>query len=66
MNILMSREVRQKIKIDWRGAACSAVIYVALAVILILAIPAMISFACIWVVWTTTDKLIIFLERSKR
>ena len=66
MNILMSREVRQKSKVDWRGAACSAVIYVALAVILILAIPAMISFACIWVIWTMTDKLIIFLERSRR
>lgn len=66
MNTLMSREVRQKSKVDWRGAVCSAVLYVALAIILILAIPAGISFVCISAVWAVADRLISALEKRHR
>lgn len=64
--MLMSRGVQRKSKVDWREVACSTVLYTALAIILILAIPAVISFACIAAVWTVADKMISALEKKCR
>lgn len=66
MNTLMSREVQKKSKVDWRKLACSTVLYTALAIILILAIPAAISFACIAAVWKAADSMISAFEKKFR
>ena len=66
MNTLMSREVRRKSKIiDWRKGACTVVLYIALAVILVLAMPTAATFVCISAVWTLADKIISWLEKPK-
>ncbi len=65
MNTLLSSEVRRKSKIDWRKGACTAVLFIALAVILVLAVPAAAAFVCISAVWTLADKIISWLEKPK-